>query len=182
MGAASSLRNLLWIMCGILPSSLLVNHLYPHPCLVCGHQSISPRSHHNAQSICVSLLLLFSLSEHVRLFCDPMDCSPSGSSVHGILQARTLGWVAISSSRGSSRPLLPQCLVCWSEAWAHSAPGRLLTHLGFALWTLADFFISKIILGQKRQKQKIGVYHQYGIIAESSTPIPACSFDFFCDK
>ena len=36
--------------------------------------------------------------------CDPLDRSPPGSSVHGILQARTLEWVAISSSRGSSRP------------------------------------------------------------------------------
>ena len=36
--------------------------------------------------------------------CDPMDCSPQGSSVHGILQARILEWVAISFSRGSSRP------------------------------------------------------------------------------
>ena len=34
--------------------------------------------------------------------CDPMDCSPSGSSVHGILQARILDWVAMPSSRGSS--------------------------------------------------------------------------------
>ena len=32
--------------------------------------------------------------------CDPMDCSPPGSSVHGILQARILDWVAMSSSRG----------------------------------------------------------------------------------
>ena len=31
--------------------------------------------------------------------CDPMDCSPLDSSVHGILQARTLEWVVISSSR-----------------------------------------------------------------------------------
>ena len=31
--------------------------------------------------------------------CDPMDCSPPGSSVRGLLQARTLEWVAISSSR-----------------------------------------------------------------------------------
>ena len=30
--------------------------------------------------------------------CDPMDCSPPGSSVHGILQARILEWVAISFS------------------------------------------------------------------------------------
>ena len=33
-----------------------------------------------------------------------MDCSPQGSSVHGILQARTLEQVAISFSRGSSQP------------------------------------------------------------------------------
>ena len=32
--------------------------------------------------------------------CDPMDCSPPGSSVHGIFQARILEWVAISFSRG----------------------------------------------------------------------------------
>ena len=34
--------------------------------------------------------------------CDPMDCSPPGSSVHEILQARILEWVAIPFSRGSS--------------------------------------------------------------------------------
>ena len=36
--------------------------------------------------------------------CDPMDYSPPGYSVHGILQARTLEWVAIAFSRGSSQP------------------------------------------------------------------------------
>ena len=36
--------------------------------------------------------------------CDPVDCSLPGSSIHGILQARILEWVAISFSRGSSRP------------------------------------------------------------------------------
>ena len=36
--------------------------------------------------------------------CDPMDCGPPGSSVHGILQAKMLEWVAISSYRGSSQP------------------------------------------------------------------------------
>ena len=34
--------------------------------------------------------------------CDPMNCSLPGSSVHGILEARILEWVAISISRGSS--------------------------------------------------------------------------------
>ena len=41
------------------------------------------------------------LLSHVRLFCNPMDCSPPGSSVHGISQIRILEWVAISFSRGS---------------------------------------------------------------------------------
>ena len=40
----------------------------------------------------------------VRLFVTPKDCSPPGSSVYGILQARILEWVSISSSRGSSDP------------------------------------------------------------------------------
>jgi len=35
---------------------------------------------------------------------DPMDCSPPGSSVHGILQAKTLERIAIASSRGSLNP------------------------------------------------------------------------------
>ena len=47
---------------------------------------------------------------HARLLqsrqtlCDPLDCSPPGSSVHGILQARIQEWVAMLSSRGSSDP------------------------------------------------------------------------------
>ena len=36
--------------------------------------------------------------------CNPMDCSPTTSSVHGIVQARILEWVAVSYSRGSSQP------------------------------------------------------------------------------
>ena len=46
---------------------------------------------------------------------DPMDYSPPGSSVHGILQARILEWVAISFSRGSSRPrdrIFISCVSC----------------------------------------------------------------------
>ena len=35
---------------------------------------------------------------------NPMDCNPPGSSVHGIVQARIMEWVAIPSSRRSSRP------------------------------------------------------------------------------
>ena len=55
----------------------------------------------------IDWMLSESESEVAQLcltLCDPMDCSLSGSSVHGILQARILEWVAISFSRGSSQP------------------------------------------------------------------------------
>ena len=44
----------------------------------------------------------------------PLDCSPPGSSVHGILQARILEWVAMPSSRGSSGPRDGTCVSCVS--------------------------------------------------------------------
>ena len=48
-----------------------------------------------------SMLSRFS---RVWLFGDPVDCSPPGSSVHGILQVRILEWAVTSFSRGSSQP------------------------------------------------------------------------------
>ena len=44
------------------------------------------------------------VSQSCLTFCDPLDCSPPGSSLHGMLQARVLEQVAIPFSRGSSRP------------------------------------------------------------------------------
>ena len=60
----------------------------------------------------ITHILLLQLSFFVCLLfnkscltlCDHMDCSPPGSTVHGILKARILEWVAISSSRGYSCP------------------------------------------------------------------------------
>ena len=45
-----------------------------------------------------------SITHLCPTLCDPMDCIPPGSSVHGIFQVRILEWVAISLSRGSSWP------------------------------------------------------------------------------
>ena len=45
---------------------------------------------------------------------DPIDCIPPGSSVHGILKARILEWVAIYYSRGSSQPRDGLCISCGS--------------------------------------------------------------------
>ena len=46
----------------------------------------------------------FSVTKPCPTHCDPMDCSPPGSPVHGILQARILEWVAMLSSRESYQP------------------------------------------------------------------------------
>ena len=51
--------------------------------------------------VCVCVYVCESLSR-VQL-CDPIDCSPAGSSVHGIIQARILEWVVIPFCRGSSQ-------------------------------------------------------------------------------
>ena len=60
--------------------------------------------------------------------CDPMDCSPPGSSVQGIFQARTLEWGAISFSRGSSQ--------LRDQTWVSRIVGRrfyCLSHWGCLL-------------------------------------------------
>ena len=56
------------------------------------------------QALPRELLSLFKSLSRVCHFCYSMDWNPPGSSVHGILQARILEWVAISSSRGYSPP------------------------------------------------------------------------------
>ena len=66
----------------------------------------------NLRNLFFSSLLLFPskgvskelVAQSCPILCNSMDCCPPGSSVHGILQARTLEWVAIPFSRGSSQP------------------------------------------------------------------------------
>ena len=56
-----------------------------------------------------SAVLAKSLQPCLTL-CDPTDCSPPGSSAHRILQTRILEWVAMPSSRESSRPREGTCI------------------------------------------------------------------------
>ena len=67
-----------------------MNGIYPCAQLVYVKQTCKP------VTLCVHVHAQSSLT-----LCDPTDCSPPGFSAHGILQARILEWVAISSSRGS---------------------------------------------------------------------------------
>ena len=68
-----------------------------------------------------------------------MDCSPPGSSVHGILQARILGWVAMPSSRGSSWPRDQTCRSC----------------LGRRGFTTAVLTVKPLSLGASSQQERM---------------------------
>ena len=67
--------------------------------------------------------------------CDPMDCSPPSSSVHRISQARILGWVAISYSRGSSQ------LRDWSHVSCVSCIGRWILYC----WTTQEVLTATLL-------------------------------------
>ena len=51
-----------------------------------------------------ALCAMWQIAQSCLILCNPVDCNPPGSSVHRILQATILVWVAISLSRGSSQP------------------------------------------------------------------------------
>ena len=51
-----------------------------------------------------NFLFMWTVSQLCPTLCNPLNCSLPGSSVHGISEARILGWVAIFSFRRSSRP------------------------------------------------------------------------------
>jgi len=69
------------------------------------------------------------VTQSCRTLCNPMNCSPSGSSVHGLSQARILKWFAIPFTRGSS----------WPKDWTQviCIAGRFFTV--WATWEALDF-------------------------------------------
>ena len=81
--------------------------------------------------------------------CDPMVCSPPGSSVHGILQARILEWVAIFSSRGSFPPK--------NQSWISCIAGGFFTIwflAFFAIWFFTIFTSSQAALSMEFPRQE----------------------------
>ena len=69
---------------------------------------------------------MHALTQSCLTFCDPMDCSPPSASVHGILQARILEWVAIPFSRGLPDPgIKPEPLVLQADSLPSEPPGKV---------------------------------------------------------
>ena len=77
------------------------------------------------KQLCFSECMCGQSLQSCPTLCNPVDCSPPGFSVHGILQARILEWVAIPFSRGSSRPRDQTQVYCtagrFSAVWATEA-------------------------------------------------------------
>ena len=90
------------------------------PNLLHCRQILYQLSHHREafQRVHSNLILVldttcwYSVAKSYLTLCDSMNRSPPGSSVHGISHERMLGWVAISSSRGSSQPRDQTCISC----------------------------------------------------------------------
>ena len=77
------------------------------------HQQSKPKARVRiTPCVCVCVCVCVLVDQSCLILCDPMDCSPPGSSVHGILQARILEWVAIPFSRGSFQPRDWTCVFC----------------------------------------------------------------------
>ena len=78
--------------------------------------------------VCVCTQLCPILGSH-------MDCGPPGSSVHGILQARILEWVAMPSSRGSSPPRDQTCFSCMAGRFVTiESAGKCIGHTVHHPW------------------------------------------------
>ena len=90
-------------------------------CLVIGQETLCEASFYHWQSLTLSECLV---AQSCLTLCDPVDYSPPGPSVNGILQARILEWFVVSSSRGSSRPR------DWTQV-SHIAGRQILYHLSY---------------------------------------------------
>ena len=106
-----------------------------------------------------------SVAQSCPTLCDPTDCSPPGSSVHGVSQARILEWVAIPFSRGSSQPKDQTQVFCITgrlfPIWATRE-----AHWELALW---NNWAPKL---QKRVK-KIPALKRTGSLRSEKSPQPS---------
>ena len=85
--------------------------------------------------MCVCVCVCVLIAQLCTTLCDPIDYSPPGAPVHGILQARMLQWIAIPFSTGSSWPR------DWT--WVSYIAGRFFTI--WATWetNYTPFFLKK---------------------------------------
>ena len=95
-------------------------HFSIHTCTIVLQYPRTPPQISKSVDAQVPHMLVGLVASVISNSCDPIDCSPRGSSLHGILPARILDWVAIPFSRGSSR--------CRNWTWVSCIAGRFFTN------------------------------------------------------
>ena len=94
---------------------------------------------------CMKVKSESEVAQSCPTLCNPIDCSPPGSSVQGILQARVLEWgaIAFSGHHSESQPKIPSCSSEFSELPTWISAGALSTyHLGLELSSLFYWMMS----------------------------------------
>ena len=107
----------------------------------------------NNIGIVLKMFVCVLVARSCLTLCDPVDPSPPGSSVHGLLQARTLKWVAIPFSRGSSPPRDRTWVSCiagrfftvWVTREAHQRYLSTINGFNFIVERLSRYHLTQII-------------------------------------
>ena len=119
-----------------------------------------------------------SVAQSCLTLCDRKDCSPPGSSVHGMLQARVLEWADISSSRGSSRLGDWAHVSCLLHLLLWQVGSLLLCHLGSPLFMLHRsylfFFNFLVVLGLHRCVQTFSSCVEWWLFSSCRTQALGC--------
>ena len=103
--------------------------------------------------VCVCVCVCMLVDQSCPTLCNSMGCSPPGSSVHAVLQARILEWVVIPFSRGSSWPR--------DQTWISWIAGRFFTiwatleALYCLIYTIMVIILDRIVLAIKWVEPKV---------------------------
>ena len=122
-------RSLLWLQCVSFraESVVAVQGFVAHSMCSLPRAEIEPMSALARWFLIVGGCVL--VAQLCPTFCDPTYCSPPGFSVHGVLQARILEWIAIHFSRGTSQPgdwTLVSCITGkFFTVWAPGTTGEI---------------------------------------------------------
>ena len=86
--------------------------------------------------VCVCLV-----AQSCPTLCDPKDCYPPGSSVHGISKGKIIQWVAISSSRGSFQPSHQTLISCLADRFFTTESSGIFVKMDYCVVIIIVVFI-----------------------------------------
>ena len=143
----------------------LIVHLVKESACNAGHPGLIPGSGRSSGEVIQSCPTL----------CDPMDCSPADSSAHGILQARILHWVVISSSKSRTR-LINETTTTAVLSTLRVSLTSYKTSPHFIEKQVESRGVERLVPGHIDGGPRVGRRSQ-GICVQSPCLLPVCSAD-----